>query len=93
MTKRTTPKSVPLSEFDREFVIDTFGVPPPEAQARWQRAKRGRPRRGEGARVVSVSIERNLLARSDALAAKLGVTRATLVARGLKAVLAVEGES
>jgi len=68
------------------------GAPPPEARVRWQRAKRGRPRRGEGARVVSVNIERNLLARSDALAAKLGITRATLVARGLKAVLAVEGE-
>lgn len=83
-----------VSEFDEELVIDTFATPPPEARARWQRAKRrrGRPRAGRGARVVSVSVERSLLERSDQLARRLDVSRAELVARGLKAVLAAEGE-
>jgi len=37
-------------------------------------------------------VERNLLARSDALAKNMGVTRAGMIARGLKAVLAAEGK-
>ena len=42
--------------------------------------------------MVSVSIEKKLLARSDALAKKMGISRARLIARGLKAVLAAEGQ-
>jgi hypothetical protein len=42
-------------------------------------------------KVISVSVERRLLAQSDALAENLGITRASLVERGLKAVLAAEG--
>ena len=55
----------------------------------WETARRkpGRPRRGGGAKVISVSVERGLLARSDALAKELGVSRASLIERGLRAVL------
>ena len=56
------------------------------------RRKPGRPRQGQGAKVISVTVERNLLARSDALAKNMGVTRAGMIARGLKAVLAAEGK-
>jgi hypothetical protein len=65
----------------------------PAAQARWARAKRkpGRPRRGKGAKVISVSVERDLLSRSDALAKDLGLSRTGLIERGLKAVLAAQG--
>jgi hypothetical protein len=38
-----------------------------------------------------VSLEQELLARSDALAKSLGISRALLIERGLKAVLAAEG--
>jgi hypothetical protein len=60
----------------------------------WKRArrKRGRPRREKGARVICVSVEKGLLSRSDDLAEDLGLTRAALVERGLKAVLAAEGK-
>ena len=77
-------------EFDKEFIADTFGPPPPELAALMRRArrKRGRPRMGKGAKVISVSVEKDLLARSDALARKLKVRRAALIARGLRAVLA-----
>jgi len=51
-----------------------------------------RPRQGQGAKVIWVTVERNLLARSDALAKNMGVTRAGMIARGLKAVLAAEGK-
>lgn len=42
--------------------------------------------------MISVTVERGLLAQSDALAKNMGVTRAGLIARGLKAVLAAEGK-
>jgi hypothetical protein len=88
-SRQTTP-----AEFDREFVIDTFAVPSAEHKARFERArrKRGRPREGEGTHIISVSVERSLLARSDKLAKDLGITRAKLIARGLRAVLAAEGQ-
>ena len=81
------------SDLDREFVVDSFGPPSPRARAKWERAKRkpGRPRMGQGAQVISVSIEKGLLKQSDGLARKMGISRARLVARGLRAVLAAEG--
>ncbi len=79
-------------EFDKEFVIDTFGPMPPAAQRQWERmkAKPGRPKVGKGAKVISLSVERGLLERSDRLARKMGLSRAELVSRGLQAVLLVE---
>lgn len=38
-----------------------------------------------------MSLEQELLARSDALARNLGISRALLIERGLKAVLAAQG--
>jgi len=83
-----------VAEFDEEFVADTFGPPSPRATMLWQRAKRarGRPKRGRGAKVISISVERSLLERSDSLARRMEVSRAELIARGLKAMLAAEGE-
>jgi hypothetical protein len=80
------------ADLDREFVADTFGPPSPAMAAQWRRAvrKRGRPRVGRGVKVISVSVEKELLSRSDALARRLKVRRAALVARGLRAVLAAE---
>ena len=82
------------AEFDREFVAETAKPLTPEMRERWERAKRkpGRPRVGCGAKVISVSVEKGLLARSDALARRLKVRRAALIARGLRAVLAAAGE-
>lgn len=81
------------AEFDQEFIADTFGPPPPEARRRWKAMKRklGRPKKGAGAKVISVSVERGLLARSDRLAKKLGISRAALIERGLRGVLVANG--
>lgn len=81
------------AEFDKEFIADEFRPLTAKERAQWERIKRkqpGRPRTGSGAKVVSVSIEQSLLNRTDRLARKKGVTRASLIARGLKAVLARE---
>jgi hypothetical protein len=77
------------AEFDKEFVADTFGEPTPQQRAQHRRArrKRGRPRVGQGAQTISVSIEKELLAQTDRLARKLKVQRAKLIARGLQAVV------
>jgi len=77
-------------DLDQEFVIDEFGPPPEDVSANWQRAKkkRGRPRKGKGVKVISVSLERDLISRSDKLAKSLGISRSALIARGLKEALA-----
>jgi hypothetical protein len=75
--------------FDRELVA-LESRPLTEAErVRFESARRkpGRPRRGEGVRVVSVSIERSLLARTDVEARRLGISRASLIERGLRRVL------
>ena len=92
---RALSKVEGITELDKEMAVDSFGPPPADAKARWTKARRkpGRPRVGHGAQVISVSVERALLERSDALARRMGVSRAGLIARGLKAVLAVEGET
>jgi len=80
--------------YGQEMIVDEFNPMGPAARGRWQRARRkpGRPKRGKGVKVISVSVERGLLSRSDDLAKNLGVSRASLIERGLKAVLVVEGE-
>ena len=77
------------AEFDEEFVADSFGEPNARQKAQLGRAKRkrGRPKVGKGVKVISVSIERQLLAETDRLAKRLKVRRTTLISRGLKAVL------
>jgi hypothetical protein len=80
------------AELDEEFVADSSRAPDAAASARWRQAKRkrGRPRRGKGAKKISVSLEQGLLTRATKLAKKLGVPRAQLISLGLEAVLAVE---
>lgn len=53
--------------------------------------KRGRPKVGEGAKRVLVSIEQGLLAEADATASRLHVSRSELIARGLRAAIACAG--
>ncbi|HVC95843.1 MAG TPA: ribbon-helix-helix domain-containing protein [Pirellulales bacterium] len=82
------------AEFDKEFVANSFHSPDAAAAAKWRDAKRkrGRPIRGNGAKVISVSLEEGLLSRANTLAKKLGIPRAKLISRGLEAVLAAEAE-
>ena len=81
--------------FNREIPASETRPLTPKEQAEWRsfvraaKAKRkaGRPRVGLGAQRVQVSVERGLLTRADAYARRNGLTRAQLVARGLKAVI------
>src|ERR1039458_7255793 len=49
-------------DLDRDMVADEFHPMGPAERVRWERARRkpGRPRRGAGAKVISVSVERGL---------------------------------
>ncbi len=79
--------------FDKDMIVDQSRPLTAEELAWWKRVRRqpGRPRRGRGSKVISVSVEQDLLAQTDVLARSLGISRALLVQRGLKAVLAAEG--
>ena len=76
-------------EFDGDLPPGLFGPLSPEGRALWERMKRkrGRPPVGQGAKVISLSVEKSLLKRSDALARKKGLTRAQLFAQALQNML------
>lgn len=66
------------------------GVPlTPGQRRRWQGIRRtmGRPKVGRGAARVQVTVERGLLEAADAHARRLGMTRAQLIAQGLRLAL------
>jgi hypothetical protein len=94
--KRIDPGQMSKRQLDRlgdEAKKVTFqNTRPLTAKARLAlaRASRrsGRPRIGAGARRINVTVEQNLLKNADAYARKNGLTRAALVAEGLKRVLA-----
>jgi hypothetical protein len=80
------------TEFDQEFVGETFACPTAKQKTQWERAqrKRGRPKTGLGSQTISVTIERGLLAKTDRLAKKLKLSRAALIARGLRTLVGAE---
>ena len=79
------------AQFDREFV-PTEPLTPGQRKL-WRKVQRGRgrPKVGQGAQVVSVSIERGLLKQADALARRRNITRTELVSAALRAELAKAG--
>lgn len=92
---RLPPPLCDAGEDTREFDTGAVGIPgwaPNKTQRarfrHWQeKARLGRPKNGEGARVISLSVERSLLRRTDARARALGVSRARFVAEALQAAL------
>jgi hypothetical protein len=83
-------KTEAAREFDKEFIADKFRPMTAADRQRWQRIKRkpGRPRNGRGVKIISVSVEKDLLKQSDSLAKELGISRAQLISKGLKLQLA-----
>lgn len=76
-------------EFEEEFAFrKTQPLTANDKRLHARAKRRGRPRIGEGAEKIRVSIERGLLVKSDAYARKHGMSRSELIAKGLKAVMA-----
>ena len=77
---------------DREFTRAETQPLTGEQRKAWRkfrerRRARGRPKIGQGAKTVALTIERGLLKRADAMAKREGVSRAQIVARGLQLLL------
>jgi hypothetical protein len=86
---KTSELQEATAEFDKEFVADTFHPLTPPQRRIWNRVKRGRgrPKVGKGVKVISVSVEKDLLAKIDRLAKKSKLSRARLISHCLHAVL------
>jgi len=81
-------------QFDEEFVGDKAQPLTPEMKARWERAK-AKGVSGENGSAdahIAVRLDKTLLKRCTALAKKKRLSRDALIARGLRALLAAEGE-
>jgi hypothetical protein len=81
-------------QFDEEFVGDKARPLSPEMKARWERAKAkgAPPANGKTEAHIAVCVDKALLDRCMALAKKKRLSRDVLIARGLRALLAAEGE-
>lgn len=88
-----TQLAAATAQFDTEMIVAKSAPLTAEERTWWNSVRRrpGRPKKGQGVKVISVSVEGELLAKSDVLAKNLGISRALLIERGLKAVLAAEG--
>jgi len=101
--KRLTGRAIDaMTPARRQKIIDEIDRSTPEQRsaqataptqaerARLDRAakKMGRPRLGKGTRIVSVTVEVDLLKKADAFAASRGLKRSELFTQGLRKVLA-----
>ena len=80
------------AEFDREFIADTFAPMDARQRAAWERLKNAKPGKNGRTKAIAVRVDSALLNRADVLARKLKISRAKLIARGLRAMLASQGE-
>ncbi len=104
MTRKRSPKPYwemttaelreATKQFDEEFVAEKGRPLTPEEQALWEQVKAKVPSAedGETVRTIAVHLDKTLLDRCTALAKKKRLSRDALVARGLRALLAAEGE-
>jgi len=81
-------------QFDEEFVFEKSRPLTPEEQALWEQVKAKVPATEDGKteQTIAVRLDKSLLDRAIALAKKKRLSRDALVARGLRALLAAEGE-
>jgi len=78
-------------EFDEEFVADRarpMNAAERKEHRRAAKRGRGRPRIGAGAERINITIERDLLARADALAADRKISRSEMIASALQLLVA-----
>jgi hypothetical protein len=99
--KSDIDKFIALSDLEKERIVKQIDAETPQQRlarsrplnarerAQWRRfkAKMGRPRIGKGAKTISLTVEAGLLEQADAYAKKQGLSRANVVAQGLRAVI------
>lgn len=73
-------------QFDEEFIADKGKPLTPKMKALWEKAK------AKGEQTLAVRLDQELLTRCTALAKQKRISVDALIARGLRALLAAEGE-
>jgi hypothetical protein len=95
--KKINPDKMSKTEFDRLGTAadkvtfhNSRPLKPHDRQALMRAARKGagRPRIGAGAKRINITVEQDLLSHADAYARKNGLSRAAVVAEGLKRLLA-----
>jgi len=80
-----------VKQFEDETLEQTLARSRPlnaRERRQWRfKAKMGRPKIGNGAKTISLTVEKELLHQADAYAKRHGISRAKLVAKGLRAVI------
>jgi hypothetical protein len=84
-------------EFDDEFVAERAKPMSPEQTVSWERVqanliKGEQVANGDIEQTIAIRLDKKLLDRCTALAKKKRLSRDALVARGLRTLLAAEGE-
>ncbi len=82
------------AHYDRKVPMSETRPLTPAERAQFERVRRrlvGRPRIGQGAKVVAVTLEKGLLGRVDAYAKTHGLKRAEMISRGLRLVMGEKG--
>ena len=76
-------------EFDEPMIVPRVSRPLNAADRALHRQarKRGRPRIGQGAAKLYISMERGLLKQADAYARKHGLSRSELIATGVRTLI------
>jgi len=67
-------------ELDKPYAFEKARPMTSAERAKERALRRGRPRIGQGAKKISISLERRLLKHADALAKKKGMKRSELIA-------------
>jgi hypothetical protein len=91
-----------VKDLDREIPYSQTSPLTPAMRRKWKAAQErgraaiiartaGRPRVGEGSQRIAVTVERNLLSEADSLASSRGISRAQLIAEGLRLALKLSG--
>jgi hypothetical protein len=90
----TAELAAATAEFDEEHVEDKFRPLSAKNRAIWKeiQSRLRASSDSDGTRVIAIRVEKALLDRCTAVAKKKRISRDLLIARGLKAILAVEGE-
>jgi hypothetical protein len=82
-------KDAEVAEFEKGTDPKDWHPLTPAQRRQWARIQRkgGRPKVGKGAKIVPVSIERDLLKQVDSFAKRHNLKRSQMVAEGLRLIL------
>lgn len=79
-----------VAKYDEPFVAIRESKPLAQKdrrQLRRAKSKGGRPRVGQGAKRVLITVERGLLRNADSYAKQRGISRSELIAKALRSIL------